>query len=218
MGSVARPVLPFRLRDLARLEAWAGEVLDSPRKLLAEAVALADPQARGDALRAAYDVAERGGPQLCDREVNAILGTAWGQAMQVWLALRGTVKGIRLEHAHSLAQEMTEDQWREFSWIAWGADYLDEVAIAIDQLIGVPPFWLDSESADWEAAISSVIRETGWTLATIGRLRLPQWDVVRRQGECARHVIAEPEPRKGWSWDRLKREVNGPRRAFWRGA
>jgi hypothetical protein len=218
LGGMVRPVMPLRLRDLGTLEAFASEACGTPQAKLAEAVALADPIERRAALRAAYDLAESGGVTLFSDKARAALFSGAGMALQVHLSLRKRIKGLTQANALVIANEVTMEQWGPFLDVAWNADPLTSAALAIDQEIGVPQWYSArrGDPKDLAKTFKQLIEDTGWTLETIGRLYLPQWDALMRDEEYETPVASDPhKPPEGWGLDEFREKVRIPRRQFW---
>lgn len=205
-------VRPYRLVDLARLEAWALSRLEGPTVLVELALAADDPGERADWLRRASDAADRV-PVYGSDQVRAILTTTEGVAYQLRLGIvRPRRKRLSVTASEELARSLTTADWLRFSRIAYGLHPLDEVSSYIDFEIGAPPSDSDPMSyRDWRGMIKTAI-EIGIPPHVVPRLPLRLWDAAV-YGKDGAHPIAEPDEPDPEYWQ----EVSEARGKFWEG-
>lgn len=205
-------VRPYRLIDLARLEAWALSRIEGPTVLIELALSSDDPSDRADWLRRASDAADHV-PVYGSDQVRAILTTIEGVAYQLRLGIvRPRRRRLSVAAADELARNLTTADWLRFSRVAYGLHPLDEVSSYIDFEIGAPP----SESnpmtyRDWRGMIKSAM-EAGILPHIIPKLPLRLWDAAV-YGKDGAHPIAEPDEPDPEYWQ----EVSEARGKFWKG-
>lgn len=207
----------FRMGDLADMERWALWRLGRVERY-GSLLTLQDPEARKAALCRAYLAVEADpGHGFGSKAVDEVLATPEGAVLQLWLSLRQAHPKFGQADAIELLGQVTAEQWHDFTAWAWNVDPLDELAGALDRLIGVTlPEGEAPTGSDWERAVGDVIEKTGWTLDEIKALTLGQWDAIRRGGERKAHPVAEPDPPLDMTFKTFTETVNVPREKLWK--
>lgn len=212
MAGADYTVRPYRLIDLARLEAWALSRLEGPTVLVELALAADDPGERADWLRRASDAADRV-PVYGSDQIRTILTTTEGVACQLRLGIvRPRRKRLSVAASEELARSLTTADWLRFSRVAYGLHPLDEVSSYIDFEVGAPPYDGDPMTyRDWRGMIKSAM-EAGISPHVIPKLPLRLWDAAI-YGKDGAHPIAEPDEPDPEYWQ----EVSEARGKFWEG-
>lgn len=206
-------VLPFRLADLAELEALAADAIGHPLDGRRGALRAARDAAGGDPLAdtpegLAYahligDVwldAEDWPPSWGSDDVADYLATAAGRVAWLVLLLGRTHPSIGVDLALTLAGLLDAEAWATLSAAAYARHPLDE-------LVGLMDGPTDGGEIDWGKEVAALVRLTGWTLETIGGLYLPQWRAVRGDGSDNSGMIGGSEGRRERFWARQFRLV-----------
>ncbi len=197
----------FKLRHMARIDSWIVDNLPDPLA----AIDADDPEARKEALKAAYEGSKlpkgMGSP-----EGDALFyGTTEGRALFLRLALRHSK--LSSTDARALACLIEPDEWHAVERIAYAMDQWMLIVSRIDRELGIEPFDAadDGEAISWAEAIAETSREWKVSVEQIGSWFLSQWRMVRSGGKDEGR--GEPVPRD----QELAGIVQRRRWEFWQG-
>lgn len=200
-------VSQFRLRDLAKMEAWVAAQLPDPLQSIFD-LPPGSPERRA-ALRAAFDLTLRGLPGIDSHAASVLIASPEGQAYCLWLSLSRSHPDFTLMAATSLVGATDEGEWAAFERVAWAIDPHDIVNSEIDAECGVslPPRDERPGGVTWTEAWLS----TRMPVERFGDLTLSQWRGIVAGGKPKERGVEIPG---GWSDDRYAAEYGDPRAAF----
>jgi hypothetical protein len=187
--------LPFRLADMARLQGYLKVASPCPLDVARSAIGATEKgtEARRRLLRDAYRACQGWPARLGSEEGRKLLATEEG--LRFWLAsLLGPCNAEELD-AQGLAElvtKVTVPQYETLVRIAYGAAPLDELS----RLITPDSFPVgkgDDKPTNWGELIAGLVKETGWTFAQCGDLRITQLAAYRSRGKYGTGKV-EPPP------------------------
>lgn len=186
LGDRTFPVLPFRLADLARLQAFAASRLPHPFPEDARR-AVADPgtprPVRRKILRESFLAAQDWPPRYGTPEADEAFVGGDGVLFFVSVALRSSGVGLPSAELEELAATITRAQLAALTSVAFAARAVDVLNALVADELGERREEGDDEPDNWGKAFVEVAEQTGWTFAEIAELRLPQWRELRSAGE-----------------------------------
>ena len=187
LGDRTFPVLPFRLADLARLQAFAASRLPHPFPEDARR-AVADPgtprPVRRRILREAFLAAQDWPPRYGTPEADVAFLGEDGVLFFVAVALHSSGADVPPEELASIAPGITRGQLARLASVAFATRIVEELNELVADELGEPSDPdADGEPANWGKSFAEVAEQTGWTFAEIAELRLPQWRELRSGGE-----------------------------------
>lgn len=203
-------VSQLTLRDIASLEAWVAACLPDPMAVIAGHEP-GTPERR-KALRAAFDLADRGLPGIDDPSAAALLSTPMGVGRCLWLSLRKAHPELTQADVIGIATEMTGPEWAAFDRLAWAADLWEIIQGEIYAEIGVKLPRAPQADTNWVRSFFWLARHAHLNVEEFADLTIGQWAALLSGGEKKKRTVDRPI---GWTHERLQADVLTPLKTFW---